>query len=92
MTEPRLYDTAKPADLAMLAVGEYYWCDCWRGSLGPAIVFIRRGPRGRGRIVSDGCEYTEWNLREWVDQCLQWDDPLPRFFGPLSPPAEMQRH
>lgn len=85
MDAQRVYDMANPQDMALLAPG-WYWCDSFPGYHCPRVVFVYH--RACGRTVSDGNEYTERKLREWVENCQKWGDLTPKFFGPLKPPDE----
>lgn len=87
MTTPRLYRGTNPADMATLMPGHYYWMQGWN-VLGPVIVHIRNGVNGR--VISDGCEYTEWRLMERVDVARECGELASvNFWGPIAVPSEL---
>ncbi len=78
----KTYHLSNPSDMALLQPG-YYWLDEDYGN-GPYIVnvFVHKK---LGRVVTDGCEYRDWPIRERIEYAPATDQDI-RFHGPLEVP------
>ena len=73
----RVYKMQDAYDRATLQPG-YYWINTWHG-LDNIIVTVYRGKKGR--MVTDGCEYSDRVLSELIE-----GQPNIRFCGPITAP------
>lgn len=71
------YNMQDVFERAILRPG-YYWINNW-GGLSNVIVSVYHGKTGR--MVTDGCEYSDWKLSELIEAY-----PQTKFCGPITAP------